>query len=204
MAALTPPELAALGNQIFTRQRTFDDVGKDYPIASFIGGLTGALTMIEERVVGISEAQFHFRLPGTPEGPDWNHDEVHFNTPELVTHLTSTLKAWQEALREHGVPLPAPVETLPPAERVTGMQGSGMGAGGRSDLTLEQTLLDLRTTRDTLVLALQGELGDYWDERYPSGFGPLTLRHYVVLMAVHSASHAFQLLELQAHPDYPA
>lgn len=205
--SLTPPELAALGNQVFTRERTLDDIGSDYPISAFVAGLLDALTLIEERLEGISEAQLRFRIPGTPEGPDWNHDQVHFDSPELVTHLTTATKAWARSLVAGGAPVSEPEEVLPPTEEVTGASGPGFGYGGRRQLSLEETLNELRSTRDYLVRTFQQNaeaLAEQWDQPYQNPtFGVLPLSHFVILMALHSAAHAFQLLEIQAHPDYP-
>lgn len=204
MTRLTAPELATLGNQLFTGQRTLTDVSDPYTIEDFIGGLEQCLTLIEERISGISEAQHDFRVPGVPHGSDWNHDQHHFNTPELVTHLTVSLRYWYQQLQESGIPLPELPDLFPPAAHVTGESGKGRGAGGRSDLTPDQTLLELRTTRENLVTGLQTMPPSQWNVEVNSyAFGTVAAQHLVLLMALHSAAHTFQLMETQAHEAYP-
>lgn len=205
MTRLTAPELATLGNQLFTGQRTLTDVSDPYTVEDFIGGLDQCLIQIEQRISGISEAQHDFRVPGIPQGTDWNHDQHHFNTPELVTHLTVSLRYWYKQLNESGLTLPDLPDLLPPAAHVTGEQGRGVGAGGRSDLTPAQTLLELHTVRKSLVAGLRAVPAEQWGIEVTSyAFGTVAAQYLVLLMALHSAAHTFQLMETQAHEAYPS
>lgn len=204
MAHLSIPELASLANQLFMGERTFDDLIRAHSVEEFIESLEQCLLLLEDRIRGASEAQFYFRIPGVPGGPDWNHDQHHFNAPELVTHLLSVLRAWQGAMREEGLPLAAPTLLFPATEEVTGKEGPGFGAGGRHDLSAEETLRDLRTARDELLPGLRRVSTRQWEATIDAPIlGPMSAARLVKMMAIHSGAHALQLLEIQAHEEYP-
>lgn len=205
MTPLSIPGLAALANQLFLGERSFDDLIRAHHVEEFIESLDQCLHLLEERVNGLNEAQFHFRVPGVPGGPDWNHDQHHFNAPELVTHLLTVLRAWQSALRAEGLPLADPTLPFAPTEDVTGKEGPGFGAGGRHDLSVEETLLDLRTARSELLPGLRRISARQWEKIIDAPIlGPMSAARLVKMMAIHSGAHAFQLLEIQAHEAYPS
>jgi hypothetical protein len=204
MSTLSIPELAMLANQVLNNQRSVLDVSVSYSLSDYIDGLELSLTTLERLITGLSEAQFLFRIPGTPTGNDWNHDRHHFNAPELVTHLTGDLKGTVRTLIEEGAALPEPIEVLPLPVETTGEKGPGFGRGGRSDITLAQTIEELQTTQRGLVAALRAVPLKLWEQSYYSNdFGSIQVGHLVVVMALHSGAHVLQLLEIQAHDLYP-
>lgn len=204
MTGLTVPELATLANQVFTGQRTMEDASAPYDQKDFINALESTIQMLEERVANMSEAQFAFRIPGVPEGRDWNHDQQHFNTAELITHMTHSLRAGIESLQKQGAPTTPPPTTLPPSADLTGRPG-GPGSGGRSDLTQDQVLEEMRVVRGGIISDMRALPDDAWEVLYESPFmGTVPMRLMIVGATLHSASHALQLMEMQAHDLYPA
>lgn len=198
------PALAALGNQLFTSQRRLPELFDPYTVEEMLNGFAQSVSLLERAVGEMSEGQLTFRIPGTPSSPDWNHDQHHFNTPELVTHLIHTIKNWQDILHNEGLPVPSPVRPWPPTPHLTGMHGPGRGVGGRSDVSKAQLVEALSALRTELIPALYTVSADVWRRPYESDrFGHIELRHFVLVMALHTGAHTVQLLEMQAHPEYP-
>jgi len=197
-------DLPELGRLFFAREKNVSAVAEAYPRAAI-------LDLISERAAGIasvvrhmSSEQLAYRLPGMPEGWDASGDEEEFNISEIVTHIaTGTTFYWFSIARALGHPRPRFIR--PPREvAVTGRQGSVLGRGGWSGMPAEELVELLRSTTDdflayvsTLTVNEDQALGTY------EAYGDLTVKGWLLLLAVHYDMHLQQIEHLSRQPDFP-
>jgi hypothetical protein len=153
----------------------------------------------------MSPEQLAYRLPGTPGGWDASGDEAEFDISEIVTHLASgTTFYWFNIARALGHPRPRFLR--PPREvPITGRTGSVLGRGGWSGVPASELAVLFKTTTgdfltyvSTLTPGDEQVLGTY------EGYGDLTVKGWLLLLAVHYDMHLKQILHMLEQPDFPS
>jgi hypothetical protein len=197
-------DLPELGRLFFAREESVSVVGEEYPSGEILDLISDRASDILTALGQMSSDQLAYRLPGTPQGWDASGDEAEFNTSEIVTHLVTGTTFYRFSIaRALGHPRPPFVR--PPREvQVTGRQGSVLGRGGWSGMTAVELATLLRETTDdflayiaTLNVDEERALGTYEE------YGELTIKGWLLLLALHYDMHLKQIELMRKQPDFP-
>jgi hypothetical protein len=197
-------DLPELGRRFFAREENVSAVAALYPREEILDLINDRTMRMVSAVEGMSPDQLAYRLPGKPGGWDASGDEAEFDISEIVTHLaTGTTFYWFNIARALGHPRPRFLR--PPREvPITGKTGSVLGRGGWSGvpaselaLLLETTTQEFLTYVSTLTTDEEQTLGTY------EGYGDLTVKGWLLFLAVHYDMHFKQVLHMFEQPDFP-
>ena len=205
MPDLRGENLEEIGRLFFSRERPINPVAEQYSreeLCAFVRELSAEM---ENAVKDLAPEQLAYRLPGSPGGWDASGDEEHFDTSEIVTHVAmGTAFYWWGITRSLGHSRP-PFTRPPKGAKVTGIQGRVVGRGGWSGLSAPELTQMLRDSTEGFLAYVEG-LPEEAAKAVSSyeGFGELTVKGWLLLLAVHFHMHLKQMQYMQAQPDYPS
>jgi hypothetical protein len=205
MPDLHEENLEELGKQFFSRERSIDLTAEKYTKEELCAFLREHCARLEGIVREMTPAQVAYRVPGAPKGWDASGDEEHFDTSQIVTHVAvGTSFYWWGIARAMGHDRPQ-FPRPPSGAKVTGTQGRVVGRGGWSGIAATELVRMLHETTEDFLAYVEGLPPDAEGKTSSYGsFGDLTLKGWLLLLAVHFHMHLKQIEGMRAQPDYPA
>jgi hypothetical protein len=197
-------DLQELGRRLFARELNVIEVAELYTREEMLDLVSDRTSRMARAIEGMSPDQLSYRLPGTPGDWDASGDEAEFDISEIVTHVaTGTTFYWFNIARALGHPRPRFLR--PPREvPITGRSGSVLGRGGWSGVPaselaalLETTTSDFFTYLSSITAGEEEILGTF------EGYGDLTMKGWLLLLAVHYDMHLKQILHMIEQADFP-
>jgi hypothetical protein len=202
-AELTLERADEMAHRFYAGEGSVGDVSRQYSNEELTGFLRENVDALCREVEGMSAAQLAYRLPGKPDDLDASGDEEHFDTSQIMTHMSSaiTFHWWNitRALREER---PSMVRA-PEGAEVTGKRKDAVGGGGWRGLPAGELCSLLRDTASSFIAYANKLPADTGEARSSFGlFRDMSPHDWLFVMAVHSATHVNQIREMKARPDF--
>jgi hypothetical protein len=203
-AGIRQVDLSDLGRRFFAREVQISVVADQYTRDEIISLIRDQTAGMAALVKPMTSEEIAFHLPGAPEGWDASEDEHEFDISQIVTHVAvATVFYWFGIAHALGHPRPR-FPRAPRDAAVTGKTGQRFGRGGWKNVPAAE-LVALLDTTTTDFLAYTTSLTEPEEHTLSSyeGYGELSIKGWLLLLAIHFDMHLKQIQQLQQHPDYP-